>query len=115
MSNTHSVQKIAEFESMMSAAVSAMLTGIYMEDAGDSDESVSLDAQGRTYWNKGYTQMQEIVRMGISLGVVEELDLPELVSQVISKLLTQEDDHDEDCFDEEDDEDDDLDCPFDYD
>ena len=37
MSNTHSVQKIAEFESMMSAAVSAMLTGIYMEDAGDSE------------------------------------------------------------------------------
>ena len=115
MSNTHSVQKIAEFESMMSAAVSAMLTGIYMEDAGDSDESANLDAQGRTYWNKGYTQMQEIVRMGISLGVVEELDLPELVSQVISKLLMQEDDHDEVCFDEEDDEDDDLDCPFDYD
>ena len=115
MSNTHSVQKIAEFESMMSAAVSAMLTGIYMEDAGDFDESASLDAQGRTYWNKGYTQMKEIVHMGISLGVVEELDLPELVSQVISKLLMQEDDHDEDCFDNEDDEDDDLDCPFDYD
>ena len=111
MSNTHSVQKIAEFESMMSAAVSGMLTGFFMEDAGDSDEAASLDAQGRSYWNKGYTQMQEIVRMGISLGVVEELDLPELVSQIISKLLMQEDDHDEDCFDEEDD----LDCPFDYD
>ena len=115
MSNTHSVQKIAEFESMMSAAVSAMLTGIHMEDAGEPDESASLDAQGRSYWNKGYTQMQEIVRMGISLGVVEELDLPELVSQVISKLLMQEDDQDEDCFNEEDGEDDDLDCPFDYD
>lgn len=115
MSNTHSVQKIAEFESMMSAAVSAMLTGIYMEDAGDTHESASLEAQGRSYWNKGYTQMREIIRMGISLGVVEELDLPELVSQVISKLLMQENDHDEDCFDEEDDEDDDLDCPFDCD
>ena len=114
MSNTHSVQKIAEFESMMSAAVSAMLTGIYMEDAGDADESASLEAQGRSYWNKGYTQMQEIVRMGISLGVVEELDLPELVSQVISKLLVLEDDRDEDD-DEADDEDDDLDCPFDCD
>lgn len=115
MSNTHSVQKIAEFESMMSAAVSAMLTGIYMEDAGDSDESASLEAQGRSYWNKGYTQMQEIVRMGISLGVVDEVDIPDLVSQVISKLLVLEDNRDEDNFDDEDDEDDDLDCPFDCD
>lgn len=115
MSNTQSLQKIAELESMMNAAVSALMTGIYMEDAGDSDESASLDAQGRSYWNKGYTQMKEIVRMGISLGVVEELDLPELVNQIISKLLMQEDDRDDDCFDEEDDEDDELDCPFDYD
>ena len=115
MSNTHSVQKIAEFESLMSAAVSAMLTGIYMEDAGDSDESASLEAQGRSYWNKGYTQMQEIVRMGISLGVVDEVDIPDLVSQVISKLLVLEDNRDEDNFDDEDDEDDDLDCPFDCD
>lgn len=103
--NTHSVQKIAEFESMMSAAVSAMLTGIYMKDAGNSDEAINLDTLGRSYWNNGYTQMEEIIRMGLSLGVVEELDLPENIRQVISKLLMQEDDHDEN--------DDGSECPFD--
>lgn len=103
--NNNSVQKIAEFESMMSAAVSAMLTGIYMEDAGEPHEATSLDTLGHTYWDKGYTQMKEIVRMGLSLGVVEDLDLPEIIRQVISKLLMQEDDHNEN--------DDGSECPFD--
>lgn len=105
MLNTHSVQKIAEFESMMNAAVSAMLTGIYMEDAGEPHEATNLDTLGRTYWNNGYTQMKGIIRMGLSPGVVEELDLPEIIRQVIGKLLMQEDDHDEN--------DDGSECPFD--
>ncbi len=105
----NAVQKIAEFESMMNAAVSAMLTGIYMEDAGDPDESAALDTQARSYWNKGYTQMKEIVRMGVSLGVVDEIDVPELVNQVVGKLLMLDDD---DCEDEPDDHADGLKCPF---
>ena len=115
MSNTHSLQKIAEFESMMSAAVSALLTGIFMEDAGDTNESAALDAQGRSYWNKCYTQLHEIIHLAISLGIVEELDLHGLLNQLISRLLRLEDDRDEDDYDEEDDDADELDCPFDCD